>query len=151
MAADFSLVRYSISHFSDFRKKGCTNWCSCSDERPARLWWYAPSFAGQPTLWTNLSLTELKTTWARQAVQPGRETLHYGGYIRDEFRHVGIRTHSYLQPYRRLVFHGGCRTEDGTLFSWIYQISSNRVIDARQLYHILLPTPTPYDVQLSRG
>lgn len=144
--ADFSLVRYSISHFSDFLK-GMHQLVQLLDKEDAPLMIRtflrrAADLMNKPTL---LQLRDRE----RGKEFSWKETLYYGGYIRDQFRNASfelISIYSRLDAWYSMAIAvqkmGLCFPE------FINQ--EEPVIDARQLYHILLPTPTPYDVQLSQ-
>lgn len=143
--ADFSLVRYSIGHFSDFLK-GMHRLVEMLDtnEAPLMIRTYlrrAADLMNKPIL-TELRLRERgkEFNW--------KETLYYGGYIRDQFRvsvleMIGIygRIDAWYSMAVAIKKFGLCFPE--------FIDQPQPLVDAKQLYHILLPTPTPYDVSLS--
>jgi DNA mismatch repair ATPase MutS len=77
-----------------------------------------------------------------------RETLHYGGYIRDDFRHSA---HELIAIYGRIDawYSMAMATRNFGLAIPEFVQQSQPLIDAKQLWHILLHTPTPYNVQLN--
>jgi DNA mismatch repair ATPase MutS len=145
--ADFSLVRYSISHFSDLLK-GMHKLVQLLDNdlAPLMIRSYlrrAADLMNKPLL---IALREHEKgkefTW--------RETLHYGGYIRDEFR---LSAHDLIAIYSRIDawYSMAVAVTKMNLTFPEFIDQQQPLIEARNLYHILLSTPTPYDVQLNPG
>jgi DNA mismatch repair ATPase MutS len=143
--ADFSLVRYSLSHFSDLLK-GIHQLVQLldSDEAPLMIRTFLRRAAD---LINKPELIELRQhprgqqfTW--------RETLYYGGYVRDRFR---LDAHELIGIYGRIDAWYSMATATNNFQLTIPEFINEPqpLIDAKQLWHILLPTPTPYDVQLS--
>ncbi|WP_207512323.1 MutS-related protein [Longitalea luteola] len=144
--ADFSLVRYSISHFSDFLK-GMHQLVQLldKDDAPLMLRTYLRRAAD---LMNKPVLVELRER-QRGKEFSWTETLHFGRFIRDEFRHasfelIGIygRIDAWYSMAVAVKKLGLCFPE--------FIDQQQPAIEARNLYHILLHTPTPYDVQLDR-
>jgi DNA mismatch repair protein MutS len=144
--ADFSLVRYSISHFSDFLK-GMHQLVQLldKDEAPLMIRTFlrrAADLMNKPTL------IELRQR-ERGKEFSWTETLHYGRYIRNEFR---TQAFELIAIYGRLDawYSMAVAVQKMGLCFPDFINQQEPVIDAQQLYHILLPTPTPYDVRLSK-
>ncbi|HEX6427169.1 MAG TPA: DNA mismatch repair protein MutS, partial [Niastella sp.] len=77
-----------------------------------------------------------------------KETLHYGRFIRDQFR---VPVLELIGIYGRIdAWYSMAVAIQKLGLSFPEFIDQQQpYIDARQLYHILLPIPTPYDVRLS--
>lgn len=143
--SDFSLVRYSISHFSDFLK-GMHQLVQLldNDAAPVMIRTFlrrAADLINKPVL------IELRQHERGKAFSL-TETLHYGGYVRNEFRvpvmeliNIYGRIDAWYSMAMAINKLGLCFPE--------FVDQQQPLIDARQLYHILLPTPTPYNVGLS--
>ena len=146
-APDYSLVRYSVGHFADFIRGmvqliGLLNKPDCPPllkdllERGRRLL-------------DNEVLQSLART-APGAKLNAIQVVHYGYHIRERSKSLMqglIEIHSRLDAWYsmamavkkyRLAFPAFTRSEDPFM-----EVSS--------LYHILLPTPVAYDVQLDRS
>lgn len=144
-AGDFSLVRYSISHFSDFLK-GMHQLVQLlnNDQAPLMirtLLRRAADLMNKPEL---IELMQHERGKAFSLV----ETLHYGGYVRDKFKTSVLEL---IGIYGRLdAWYSMAVAINKLGLSFPEFIDQPQpFIDATQLYHILLPTPTPYDVRLS--
>jgi DNA mismatch repair ATPase MutS len=145
--ADFSLVRYSISHFSDLLKGMNRLILLLDDDRaPLMIRTYlrrAADLMNKPVL---LELREHERgkefTW--------RETLYYGGYIRDEFR---LSAHELIAIYSRIDawYAMAVAVQKLGLCFPEFVDQQEPLVEAHKLYHILLSTPTPYDVELNPG
>ncbi len=145
--ADFSLVRYSISHFADL-VKGMHKLVQLldNDQAPLMIRTYlrrAADLINKPVL---LELREHEQ--GKQFTL--RETLYYGGYIRDEFR---LSAHELIAIYGRIDawYAMAVAVQKLGLCFPEFVDQPQPLVEARKLYHILLSTPTPYDVQLSPG
>lgn len=145
--ADFSLVRYSISHFSDFLK-GMHQLVQLldKDNAPLMLRTYLRRAAD---LMNKPVLIELRDR-QRGKEFSWTETLHFGRFIRDEFRHPAFEL---IGIYGRIDAWYSMAVAVKKLRLCIPELIDQQepAIEARKLYHILLNTPTPYDVQLHRN
>jgi DNA mismatch repair protein MutS len=143
--ADFSLVRYSISHFADLLK-GMHQLVQLLDKEDAPL--LIRTFLRRAAdLMNKPVLLELRERERGKAFN-WRETLHYGGYIRDQFRLSALELINIYSRIDAWYSMAVAIKKMGLCFPEFID-QQQPVIDARKLYHILLPTPTPYDVQLS--
>jgi DNA mismatch repair protein MutS len=142
---DFSLVRYSISHFSDLLK-GMNRLVLLLDDDQAPL--MIRTFLRRAAdLMNKPVLLELRQHERGKAFTL-TETLHYGRYIRDEFR---LSAHELIGIYSRIDawYSMAVATKKLGLCFPEFIDQHQPTIEARKLYHILLPTPTPYDVGLN--
>lgn len=142
---DFSLVRYSIEHFADFLR-GMQQLIALldNDASPAIMRGYLQRARD---LMKAGIIQELQQ---RDKSKPFniRETVYYGSYIRDHYRH---KSHELISIFGRLdAWYSMAKAHQqyGLCFPE-FSDGQHPLIDARHLYHILLPTPTPYDVHMS--
>lgn len=143
--ADFSLVRYSLSHFSDLLK-GMHQLINLLDKDDAPL--MIRTFLRRAADLMNKPVLNALKDHERGKQFTLTETLHYGNYIRDQFR---LASQDLIAIYGRIDAWYSMAVAVKKL-GLCFPVFINQVqplIDAKQLYHILLPTPTPYDVQLS--
>jgi len=144
-SGDFSLVRYSISHFSDLLK-GMNRLVLLLDDDQAPL--MIRTFLRRAAdLMNKPVLLELRQHEHGKAFTL-TETLHYGRYIRDEFRLSALEL---IGIYSRIDawYSMAVATQKLQLCFPEFIDQQQPTIEARKLYHILLPTPTPYDVGLN--
>lgn len=144
-AADFALVRYSISHFADLLK-GMHQLVQLLDKDDAPLMIRtflrrAADLLNKPTL------IELRQ-WERGKQFSWTDTLHFGRYIRNEFRSQSFEL---IAIYGRLDawYSMAVAMQKMRLVFPEFIDQQQPYINANSLFHILLHTPTPYDVQLS--
>jgi DNA mismatch repair protein MutS len=144
-APDFSLVRYSISHFSDFLK-GMHQLVQLLDNDQAPL--MIRTFLRRAADLINKPVLNELRQHERGNVFSLKDTLHYGGFIRDRFKTPVLEL---IGIYGRLDawYSMAVAVKKLGLAFPEFIDQEQPIIDARQLYHILLPTPTPYDVRLS--
>ena len=143
--ADFSLVRYSLSHFSDLLK-GMHQLINLLDKDDAPL--MIRTFLRRAADLMNKPVLNALKDHERGKQFTLTETLHYGSYIRDQFR---LSSQDLIAIYGRIDawYSMAVAVKKLDLCFPVFINQVQPLIDAKQLYHILLPTPTPYDVQLS--
>lgn len=144
--ADFSLVRYSLSHFADFFR-GMHQIITMFDNEKSPV--LLRSFLHRAKdLLNKPVVTELA---ARDAVKPysWNEVIHYGNFVKDHFRHP---TQELTNIYGRLDawYSMAFSIKKFNLAMPVIVSQAQPLIDAQELYHILLPKPVPYDVHMSR-
>lgn len=142
---DFSLVRYSISHFADLLN-GMTRLVLLLEDDKAPL--MIRTFLRRTAdLMNKPVLIELRQR-ERGKQFTWQETLHYGRYIRDEFRSSALEL---INIYSRIDgwYSMAVAVKNLNLCFPEFIDQPQPHIDARKLYHVLLQTPTPYDVRLS--
>jgi DNA mismatch repair protein MutS len=144
---DFSLVRYSVSHFADF-VKGFRQIIELfrQPQTPRLISGYldrANDLLNHPLL---QKLVEVDTS---KKLSP-RETVLFGNYILYRFKNAAqelINIYGRLDAWYSMA--QATRQYQLTFPSFIQQ--SSPYIDAVQLYHILLPKPVAYDVQMNKN
>ncbi|MBO9199005.1 MULTISPECIES: MutS-related protein [Niastella] len=144
-SADYSLVRYSLTHFSDFLK-GMHQLVQLLDKDEAPL--MIRSFLRRTAdLLRREELMELRDH-ERGKPFTIQQTMHFGRYVRDHFK---SQAHELIAIYSRIDawYSMAVATQKMNLVFPEFFDSEIPHVEASQLYHILLPTPTPYDVRLS--
>ncbi|MFT3825555.1 MAG: DNA mismatch repair protein MutS [Chitinophagaceae bacterium] len=145
-APDFALIRYSISHFADFLR-GIHELTALLDNEntPFLVRTYldrARDLTNRPVI---ISLREREKgkeySWS--------EVIHYGGYLKDHFKSPVFEL---INIYGRLDawYSMALAMQQYKLTFPEFVNQQQPLVNAKQLYHILLPAPSPYDVQLSK-
>lgn len=143
---DFSLVRYSLTHFADFfrgmhqvtelfGKDGMSPRIQQLVERIKTL-------LQEPVLLKLISRPSSRTlSWT--------ETLYYGYFIKEKFKHptfelIEIFGHfdAWQSMAKACAHYKLCFPQ--------FNNAALPLIEAEQLYHLLLPQPIPYDVHMNR-
>lgn len=157
-APDYSIVRYSIAHFADFIR---------GMQKIIALY-YRADIAGCPAMLSDLlakaeKLLDHDTVRALARTEPGAkykptQVIYYGYYIRSYFKTAAlslIEIYSQLDAWYSMAM--ATRHYNFTFPVFRDQApgppippSDGPYLDARALYHILLPIPVSYDVRLDR-
>lgn len=143
-APDFSLVRYSISHFADF-VRGMLQLIELLDTEQAPLLLKnflqrARHLINKPIMMALASREEGKPfSWT--------ETIYYGHFIQHQFRSPASEL---IEIYGRLdAWYSMAITVNKFKLSFPEFVDQAQpLIDAKELYHILLPVPVAYDVHM---
>jgi DNA mismatch repair protein MutS len=144
--ADFSLVRYSLSHFADFFR-GMNKIIEMFDNEgsPVLLRSFlrrARDLMNKPIVHELAKREPMKTfSW--------NETIHFGNFVKDHFR---SSTQDLANIYGRLDawYSMAFSIKKFSLSFPTFLNQSQPLIDAQELYHILLPAPVPYDIHMSK-
>lgn len=142
---DFSLVRYSLTHFADFLR-GMKQMIELfdNDETPPMLRRFihrAKDLIGR-THASELASREANKKFSHT------ETIRYGRYIRYEYKN---------QSYELMAIFGRLDAWHSMAMAMkTYNLSMPEInedphpyINAKGLYHILLPSPVPYDIEMN--
>ena len=144
--ADFSLVKYSIAHFADFLR-GMTQLVSAFDNEDSPLILRSYLRRAMDLMNKHVAIDLSK----RDPVQPfsWNETIYYGNFIKDHFRQ---QTFELINIYGRLDawYSMAFAVQKFDLSFPIFLNQPQPLIDAQELYHILLPNPVPYDIHMSK-
>ncbi len=144
--ADYSLVKYSIQHFADFlRGMKLLTALLLNDRTPSLL---APFLHRANDLMKNHFLLELAQ---RNPSNPfgWQETIYFGKYIRDHFKNAAfelISIYGRLDAWRSMAL----AANKFNLVVPTFVEGGYPLVEAKQLYHILLSTPVPYDVEMNK-
>ncbi|HVU55853.1 MAG TPA: hypothetical protein VHD83_12405 [Puia sp.] len=144
---DYSLVRYSIGHFADFVRG------------MARLLELLNTPDGPPLLTGLLErgrrLLDNDVLQSLAKTAPGTklnaiQVVHYGYHIRERFKSQMqglIEIHSKLDAWYSMAM----AVKKYQLAFPSFTRSEDPYMEVRSLYHLLLPTPVAYDVQLDKS
>ena len=144
--ADFSLVRYSLSHFADFFR-GMNQIIQMFDKPDCPLLLRsflhrAKDLMNKPAVIELAKREPLKQfSW--------NEIIHFGNFLKDHYRHSLqdlSNIYGRLDAWYSMAF--SVRRFNLTFPTFISQ--PQPLIDAQELFHILLPAPVPYDVHMSK-
>lgn len=143
---DYSLTRYSIGHFADFiRGMNSIIRLFGSQECPPSL---GSLLQRAAKLLDHETVHSLAKTIQGVKFSP-TQVVYYGHYIRERFK---TQTLELIDIYNRMDawYSMAMATRQHQLCFPVFAQQEDPYIEARSLYHILLPTPIPYDVQLNR-
>lgn len=139
---DYSMVKYSMTHFADFFR-GIKKVAELLEDLdlPMNIKIYVDRITG---LLKEGPLQKLSATEAGKKFTT-RENLYYGYHLRGRYR---VGTLELIDIYSRLdawySMAVAVKTYGLSFPEFIEQ--ETPLVDAKGLYHILLPTPIPYDL-----
>ena len=146
-APDYSLVRYSIGHFADF-VRGMDKLVSLLHTTDC-----PPMLATLLDRARRLLDNDIIRSLIRR--EPGAkfnpvQVIHYGYHIREKFK---PSMQSLIDIYSRLDawYSMALAVRKYKLCFPIFTTGEDPYLEARSLYHLLLPTPVSYDVTLNRS
>ena len=144
--ADYSLVRYSISHFADFAR-GFDALIKLFNEEEAPL--LVRSYLHRAKQLINRPILSQLTQREPGKKLSANEVIYYGRFLKDEFKSAAFEL---ISIYGRFdAWYSMARAVKHFNLSFpTFSGSPLPIIDAKQLYHILLPTPVSYDVQMNK-
>jgi DNA mismatch repair protein MutS len=141
---DFSMVKYSVKHFADFyRGLGKLILLFKDVELPGNLHFYLERI-----------ISILKEAPLKQLAQSGSEgyfntqqTLYYGYYLRNRYKSDTLEL---IDIYGRLEawYSMAMAVKTFELHFPTFRDQAEPLFRARGLYHILIPHPIPYDIEL---
>jgi hypothetical protein len=144
-APDFSLVRYSLTHFADFfrgfrRIVEVLN----AEKLPPIL----RGYIGRANDLLNHQMVQRIANADPTKQFTSQQTTTFGNYILYRFKQ---QSQELINIYGRLDawYSMAVAMEKHNLSFPVFQNNDRPHIDAKQLYHILLTTPVAYDVQLN--
>lgn len=144
--ADFSLVRYSLSHFADFFR-GMNQIIEMFDNESCPLMLRSFLHRAKDLMNKPIVLELAKRDAIKQF--SWNEIIHFGNYIKDHFRHP-IQDLSNIYGRLDAWYSMAFSIQKFNLAFPVFINQAQPLIDAQELYHILLPTPVPYDVHMSK-
>lgn len=143
--ADYSMVKYSVGHFADFYR-GIKNIVGLLEELdlPAAIRIYIERIA---QVLREAPLAQLAGTTKGQKFSI-QQNLYFAYHVRGRFRN---QTLELIDIYSRLdawySMAVAVKTYNLAFPEFITQ--ERPLIDAKGLYHILIPDPVPYDLQMN--
>jgi DNA mismatch repair ATPase MutS len=144
-SADFSLIRYSLTHFADFLR-GMKQLCEMfdNDNTPAPLRRY---------LLRARDLMDRSMAGELSEREAGREfsitdTIHYGRFIRYHYKN---QTYELIDIFGRLDawYSMAAAVKHFSLSFPEISESGHPFVAAKELYHILIPDAVPYDIVMN--
>ena len=142
---DYSMLKYSVPHFADFFR-GIKEIAQLLDDLdlPPNISIYLDRIAQVLKLEPLSQLSEHKKGYKFTV----RENLYFGFYLRTKYRN---RTLELIDIFSRLdawySMAVAVKTYHLTFPEFIEQ--DRPLVEARGLYHILIPRPVPYDLQMN--
>ncbi len=143
---DFSLVKYSLAHFADFFR-GLKQLSALFDVQEAPL--MIRVFLKRVDEIMNKPI--IQQLAKRNAIEnfSWKETIYYGNYVKDHYRNNCKELISIFGRFD--AWHSmAVATEKFNLCFPEFVGGNQPLVDARQLYHLLLPAPVAYDVHMSK-
>ena len=143
---DFSLVKYSLAHFADFFR-GLKQLSALFDVQEAPL--MIRVFLKRLDEIMNKPI--IQQLAKRNAIEQfnWKETIYYGNYVKDHYRNNCKELISIFGRFD--AWHSmAVATEKLNLCFPEFVDGNQPLVDARQLYHLLLPSPVAYDVHMSK-
>ena len=144
-SADYSMVKYSVSHFADFFR-GIKNIAGLLEDLELPM--------GIKIYIERIAQVIKETPLARLAeIRHGeklsiRDNLYFAYYLRGRYR---TNTLELIDIYSRLdawySMAVAVKTYDLSFPTFVEQ--STPLVQAKSLYHILIPKPVPYDLEMS--
>jgi len=144
-SADFAMARFSVQHFVNFVKgmQELINLLKNVEATQLQVW------KNRVAMLLNKPLLQEMLVHDRSIKLSPAEILKYGSFLRNQFKTEAfelIEIYSKLDAYYSMAV--AC---DKYKFSFPEFIeSAEPFIEAKQLFHLLLPTPVSYDVELSK-
>lgn len=144
--ADYALVRYSISHFADF-VRGIDALINLFDAEEAPL--LIRSYLHRARQLINKPILSQLAQRDNTRKFTAREVIYYGRFLKDEFKSAAFEL---ISIYGRFdAWYSMARAMEHFQLNFPeFTEQEQPLIDAKQLYHILLPIPVSYDVHMSR-
>jgi DNA mismatch repair protein MutS len=144
--ADHSLVKYTISHFADFIKAMNLLIDMFDNENSPTL--LRSYLQRAKSLLNNEMLISLSKTERNQTF-PALQVVSYGNYIRGRFKSSALEL---IDIYSRLDawYSMAISTKKYNLTLPKFFDTQQPCITANSLYHILLPEPVAYDIELNQ-
>ncbi len=144
-SADYSMVKYSIKHFADFYR-GVKKIAALLDnlDLPATIRFYIDRITG---LLKEQPLQKLSETQAGNKLS-SRENLYFGYHLRGRYK---TGTLELIEIYSRLDawYSMAVAVKKFQLSFPVFIEQDTPLVDAKGLYHILLPKPVAYDLQMN--
>lgn len=144
-SADYALARFSVQHMVNFVKGMHQLTALLKDTQSAQL-----------QVWNERVSMLLNKPVVQQMLQHNRskklsagEILRYGAFMRRQFKHEVFEL---IDIYSRLdaYYSMAVACEKYQLHFPEFVESNEPFIEATQMFHLLLPTPVAYDVELSK-
>lgn len=144
-APDFSLLKYSLTHFSDFLRgmRKLTELFNSDDTPPVLL-----KFVLRARDLINRSVAEELSNREAGKEFSVTEIIYYGRFIRQQYKNA---TYELINIYGRLDAWYSMASAIKHYNLSFPNIAEKKqpYLNAKGLYHVLLPEPVPYDVEMN--
>jgi DNA mismatch repair protein MutS len=144
-APDFSLTRYSVQHFMGFVKglDQLTRLLHHSESTQLQTW------LERISMLLNKPMVQTMLQWEKDKPLAAKDILRFGYFLRRHFKH---ETFELTDIYCRLDAYYSLAVSCDKYNLHFPEITDSvePFIEARQLFHVLLPTPVAYDVEMSK-
>ena len=143
---DYSLIKFSITHFIDFTK-GLHQIISCfSNEKNPKL---LQQMIDRIKMLTDSPVIKTMIGWNRKKKLSSVNYLTFSYYLRNNFKPKALEL---IELYSKLdAYHGMAVASKKFGFSFPeIKITPSPYIKAKNLYHLLVQTPVAYDVELNQ-
>lgn len=144
-SADYSMTKYSITHFADFYR-GIKKIADLLDglNLPANIKLYIDRISG---LLKEAPLQKLSETKAGQKFSP-RQNLYFAYHLRGRYRNGTLELMDIFSRLDAWYSMAVAVKTYGLSFPEFIE-KETPLVDAKGLYHILLPQPVAYDLQMN--
>ena len=144
-AADFSLTRYSVSHFIDLCK-GLSALANLVSKTGSS---FLQNISSRILFLLNKPVVQQMIQWDKSKKLSFAQVLHFGGFVRREYKGEALELadiYNKLDAYISMA--KACKN-----FNFVmpeFKESDVPLFEARQLYHPLLHTPVAYNIELTQ-
>ena len=144
-SADFSLTRYSISHFIDLFK-GLSSFANLVSKTGSS---FLQSTSARIGLLLAPPVVQQMIQWNKNEKLSFAQVLHFGGFIRRQYK---AETLELIDIYNKLDAYISLATASKKFNFSMPQFKESEMpfFEAKQLFHPLLSTPVAYDINLIR-
>ncbi len=144
-AADFSLTRYSVTHFIDLFK-GLLSFAQVMGKTESSL---LQSISSRITSLLQPPVIQQMLQWDKTEKLSFAKVLHFGGFVRRQFKHEALElTDLYNRMDAYISMAVACKNFDFCMPG--FKDTDKPFFKAKQLYHLLLPAPVAYDIELTQ-
>ena len=144
-AADFSLTRYSVTHFIDLFK-GLSSLAQIISKTNSV---FLQNTGSRIVVLLQQPVIQQMLHWDKTKKLSFAEVLHFGGYVRGQYKQEALELmaiYNKMDAYISMAI--ACRTFNFCMPQ--FTESNVPYFEAKQLYHPLLPTPVAYDISLTQ-
>ena len=145
-AADFSLIKFSVTHFIDFTI-GLRKVINCFEpENNPRL---LQAMLDRIKLLIDKPVLEAMSRWNKQKKLSTIDYLTFGQYLRQDFKATAFEL---VDLYSRLdAYHSMAMASKKAGFCFpVIKKTNSPYIYAKKLFHLLVQSPVAYDVELNQ-
>ena len=144
-SADFSLTRYSVSHFIDLFK-GLSAFAGLISESGSS---FLQSTSARIVSLLNQTVVQQMIQWDKSKKLSFAQVLHFGGFVRRHYKPDALEL---TEIYNKLDAYISLATACKKFNFCMPQFKEDELpfFEAKQLFHPLLPTPVAYDIELTQ-